>query len=222
MTVPAEKKKEIYERDDHCCQRCGSEEHPYNLQTHHITPKAAGGGDDTENLVTLCETCHERLHRYNTLMSDVPDRGLTAFTLPSTLLNDYVSSLDEHLDTGGICVPVHIREALYLVISLEGKEMAQAVNCWRVDLQPNRDHTFGICDCPSHDVCRHLVETHLIDPWSISEHQEWKAHAVDPSRGNCWAPLCLTDFLNKVPRYPKVPFESRLTEIAEPIQPSGQ
>ncbi|WP_226023655.1 HNH endonuclease [Halomicrobium salinisoli] len=218
MAVPVKIKKEIYERDNHCCQRCGTKEHPYNLHAHHITPKAADGEARSENLVTLCEVCHERLHRYNESMSDVPDRGLTAFTLPNASLNDYVASLDEHLDGNGICIPVHIREALYVVISLKGKEMSQTVNCWRVDLQPDQDDTFGICDCPLDEVCRHLVEAHLIDPWVISDSQEWKAHAVDLGEGSCWAPLCITDFIDEVPRYPKVPFESRLTNIAEPIQ----
>jgi hypothetical protein len=218
MAVPVKIKKEIYERDNHCCQRCGTKEHPYNLHAHHITPKAADGGATPENLITLCEACHERLHRYNEPMSDVPDRGLTAFTLPNASLNDYVASLDEYLDENGICVPVHIREALYVVISLKGEEMSQAVNCWRVDLQPDQDDTFGICDCPLDEVCRHLVEAHLIDPWVISDSQEWKSHAVDPRKGCCWAPLCITDFIDEVPRYPRVPFEPRLTNIAEPIQ----
>jgi len=217
MAIPVEMKKEIYERDGHCCQRCGTKEHPYNLHPHHIKPEADGGGTEPENLITLCEDCHERLHRYNEFMSDIPDRGLTGFTLPEACLNDYVSDLDCHLDEDGICIPVHIREALYVVISVEGKEMSQAVNCWRVDLQPHQDDTFGICGCPSEKVCRHLVEAHLIDPWEISKHEDWNTHAVDPGMGTCWAPLCISDFLDEVPRYPELPFESRLTKIAEPF-----
>jgi hypothetical protein len=166
----------------------------------------------------MCEDCHERLHRYNEEMSgEVPDRGLTAFTLRNVSLNDYVSDLDEHLNESGICIPIHIREALYAVISVEGEEMSQAVNYWRVDLQPEQKDTFGVCDCPSDDVCRHLVETHLVDPWEISEDEDWNAHAVDPGMGSCWAPLCISDFLKEVPRHPEIPFESRLTKIAEPF-----
>lgn len=147
----------------------------------------------------------------------MPDRGLMAFTLRNASLNDYVSDLDEHLYESGICIPVHIREALYAVISVEGEEMSQTVNCWRVDLQPDQEDAFGVCGCPSSDVCRHLVEVHLVNPWEISEDEDWTAHAVDPGMGTCWAPLCISDFLEEVPRHPELPFESRLIKIAEPF-----
>lgn len=127
----------------------------------------------------------------------MPDRGLTAFTLRNASLNNSVSDLDEHLNESGICIPVHIREALYAVISVEGEEMSQTVNCWRVDLQPEQEDTFGVCGYPSSDVCRHLVEAQLVDPWEISEDEDWNAHAVDPDMGTCWAPLCIPTFLKK-------------------------
>ena len=45
----------VLERDGHRCAVCGS---PRNLHVHHIVPRAAGGRHKSENLVTLCCSCH--------------------------------------------------------------------------------------------------------------------------------------------------------------------
>lgn len=34
----------------------------YSLQTHHIITKARGGGNEPENLITLCHSCHRCYH----------------------------------------------------------------------------------------------------------------------------------------------------------------
>ena len=54
--IPPELKKEIIERDQHCvvCQRAK------NLKVHHKIPY---GESTTENLITLCEYCHEYVHK---------------------------------------------------------------------------------------------------------------------------------------------------------------
>ena len=43
---------------DGACVRCGSR---YYLSAHHIQPRAEGGADTPENLVSLCVSCHARL-----------------------------------------------------------------------------------------------------------------------------------------------------------------
>lgn len=50
--------------DDHKCVMCGrSEEHTRRgLQVHHITYKHLGNEDVYTELVTLCPTCHRRIH----------------------------------------------------------------------------------------------------------------------------------------------------------------
>jgi hypothetical protein len=55
------KRKKTLERDGHKCQDC--DDSPEILHVHHITPKHLGGGDELENLVSLCENCHEQRHR---------------------------------------------------------------------------------------------------------------------------------------------------------------
>src|SRR4051812_48390695 len=47
-------------RDGKQCQVCGDREgDPYTvLNAHHLIPRAKGGPDTLENLITLCDLCH--------------------------------------------------------------------------------------------------------------------------------------------------------------------
>ena len=48
-------------RDGYHCQQCGKKNS--RLQAHHIVFKEHGGKDTLANLLTLCEVCHQRLHK---------------------------------------------------------------------------------------------------------------------------------------------------------------
>ncbi len=50
-------------RDDHTCQICKGKSKDTVLEVHHITPRSKGGTDRPDNLITLCHTCHEKLHK---------------------------------------------------------------------------------------------------------------------------------------------------------------
>lgn len=54
--------KEIFERDNFQCVRCGS----YHLESvpHHITYKSSGGLGTKRNGVTICVKCHREVHKY--------------------------------------------------------------------------------------------------------------------------------------------------------------
>ncbi|EHG21770.1 hypothetical protein HMPREF9334_00473 [Selenomonas infelix ATCC 43532] len=49
------------------CEKCKEQER-YVLATlvHHIRPLADGGTHDEDNLMSLCASCHERIHRRGT------------------------------------------------------------------------------------------------------------------------------------------------------------
>lgn len=65
----------ILYRDNFTCQDCGEfhafiNEHGMpipiddgELEVHHIKPVSEGGGDEQQNLVTLCKECHKKRHR---------------------------------------------------------------------------------------------------------------------------------------------------------------
>jgi len=64
-------KKQGFKRDHFRCLRCDTRFPDGNgLTAHHITPREEGGGTYTENLVTLCRTCHDFVEQDNTLRSD--------------------------------------------------------------------------------------------------------------------------------------------------------
>lgn len=49
-------------RDGHQCQWCKGKSNDQVLNVHHIESRKTGG-DRPENLITLCETCHDYIHR---------------------------------------------------------------------------------------------------------------------------------------------------------------
>lgn len=51
-------RKNILRRDTHKCQYCGRSDLPLTID--HLTPKARGGTDSWENLVTACTKCNNR------------------------------------------------------------------------------------------------------------------------------------------------------------------
>jgi hypothetical protein len=49
-------------RDNHSCQWCKGKTKDRVLNVHHIESRKTGG-DSPDNLITLCETCHDLIHR---------------------------------------------------------------------------------------------------------------------------------------------------------------
>jgi len=52
----------ILDRDKYLCQKCKKKKNT-KLHVHHIIYKSKGGTDTPSNLITLCEDCHEDLHK---------------------------------------------------------------------------------------------------------------------------------------------------------------
>ncbi|MGE5736778.1 MAG: HNH endonuclease [Acidobacteriota bacterium] len=52
--------KIVLERDGWRCQSCGALE---SLQVHHRKFRSHSGGDNEENLMRLCQSCHHSVHR---------------------------------------------------------------------------------------------------------------------------------------------------------------
>ena len=51
--------RQVLQRDGWRCQVCGNMQ---NLQVHHLKFRSQSGGDEEQNLITLCAECHERMH----------------------------------------------------------------------------------------------------------------------------------------------------------------
>jgi len=55
--------EKVKERDNHICQNCKSDKE--SLEAHHIVPLANGGSDTMDNMVALCDGCHQSIHSSN-------------------------------------------------------------------------------------------------------------------------------------------------------------
>ncbi len=60
-TIPPRVRREVLARDKHRCQAPGCGRTRF-LEVHHIVSRQQGGGNDPENLVTLCASCHRLWH----------------------------------------------------------------------------------------------------------------------------------------------------------------
>jgi 5-methylcytosine-specific restriction endonuclease McrA len=49
----------VLERDNFTCRNCGKK--PDKLEVHHIVPLISGGTHDLDNLLTVCQKCHDYL-----------------------------------------------------------------------------------------------------------------------------------------------------------------
>jgi len=49
-------------RDSYICQHCKGKSKDKRLHAHHIVYRSNGGSDEPDNLLTLCETCHDKVH----------------------------------------------------------------------------------------------------------------------------------------------------------------
>ncbi len=52
----------VLARDGHRCSTPGCR-HRHFLEVHHKKPRSRGGGDQIDNLITLCSACHQQAHR---------------------------------------------------------------------------------------------------------------------------------------------------------------
>jgi 5-methylcytosine-specific restriction endonuclease McrA len=51
---------QVLERDGWRCQRCRKMQ---GLEVHHRQLRSQGGGDEEQNLITMCAECHAEVHR---------------------------------------------------------------------------------------------------------------------------------------------------------------
>ncbi len=60
----ARQRERVRQRDGYRCRRCGG---VGPIQVHHVVKRSLGGGDDLENLESLCVPCHDQVHPERTV-----------------------------------------------------------------------------------------------------------------------------------------------------------
>ena len=58
----ANTKAYVLSRDNYTCQHCKGKTKDSKLEVHHIIFRSQNGSDEESNLITLCKTCHDKLH----------------------------------------------------------------------------------------------------------------------------------------------------------------
>ena len=72
-------------RDGHECSLCGGRRKDPVLEVHHKVRRIDGGSDRPENLITLCSTCHNLLHKGKIKANFKRPKGYKAETLMSAM-----------------------------------------------------------------------------------------------------------------------------------------
>jgi hypothetical protein len=84
----------VLHRDGHQCQHCKGKSRDPVLNVHHIVSRQTDG-DRPDNLVTLCETCHRKLHTGDLKLKVKVSNGFKAETFMSTVRWKLVNRLKE-------------------------------------------------------------------------------------------------------------------------------
>lgn len=70
MAVGPKMRFEVFKRDDFTCQYCGRKTPKVILECDHVVPRAEGGLDEIENLITSCFECNRG--KGATLLGELP------------------------------------------------------------------------------------------------------------------------------------------------------
>jgi hypothetical protein len=62
QTIPPATRRAVLHRDYHCCTVPGCRNAAF-LDLHHVQPRSEGGGNEVDNLITLCGAHHRAAHR---------------------------------------------------------------------------------------------------------------------------------------------------------------
>ena len=73
-TIAPATRRAVLARDSNRCQVPGCR-HTRFLEVHHKVPRAAGGGNGPENLITTCSSCHKLLHENKIGLTSWQPRG---------------------------------------------------------------------------------------------------------------------------------------------------
>lgn len=68
--IPDPVRKDVLRRDGYKCQDCGwhpdtwNRSDPRHLEAHHVVQHVDGGDNTADNLITLCNICHDKIHSH--------------------------------------------------------------------------------------------------------------------------------------------------------------
>ena len=95
-------------RDKYICQNCKGKSKDKRLEVHHIIYKQNGGSDDVDNLITLCKTCHDKVHHKALKLVGGKRKGnLSHATQMNSIRTQLLRRLPEAIETFGFITKEH-------------------------------------------------------------------------------------------------------------------
>ena len=98
----------VLDRDSHICQHCKGKTKDSRLEVHHIVFRSNGGSDESENLMTLCKTCHDKVHSGAIKLKGGKSKGqLKHATQMNSIRNQLLRLVPESEETFGYITKEH-------------------------------------------------------------------------------------------------------------------
>lgn len=93
------RREAVLHRDKYTCQICGKKNK--RLEVHHIVWRSKQGTDDEENLITLCKSCHDKVHDGELVINKKPRKMTLRYTthmniIRSQLLKVYPNAIETY------------------------------------------------------------------------------------------------------------------------------
>ena len=104
----ANTKAYVLDRDNYSCQHCKGKSKDHKLEVHHIIFRSNHGSDEPENLITLCKTCHDKLHAGELKLNGGKVKGyLRHATQMNSIRQQLLTRLPETEETFGFVTKEH-------------------------------------------------------------------------------------------------------------------
>lgn len=104
----ANTKAYVLVRDEHTCQHCKGKTKDKRLHVHHVIFRNNGGSDDEENLIVLCKTCHDKVHRGELVIKGGKKKGkLNHATQMNSIRVQLLKKLPKAKETFGFITKEH-------------------------------------------------------------------------------------------------------------------
>jgi len=104
----ANTKAYILIRDNYICQNCKGKTKDSKLEVHHIIFRRDGGSDEHDNLITLCKTCHDKLHQGKVFLKGGKKKGqLKHATQMNSIRQQLLKTLPCAIETFGFITKEH-------------------------------------------------------------------------------------------------------------------
>lgn len=104
----------VLDRDNHICQHCKGKSKNNRIEVHHIVPRSENGSDEHDNLISLCKTCHDNIHKGKIILKGgISKKQLKHATQMNSIRIQLLRLVSDAEETFGYITKEH-RQLMYL------------------------------------------------------------------------------------------------------------